>query len=154
MRGEEWTVVSRKPKEHIRKFEVEPESTKRRRQKTLVVVSINVPIAMLHFFTGRNYRGPYPEFVNGYLLDILIPFAFYFLLCLPSTVAPFFRSWVVKALPVFAVGCAVELAQFYGAPILGRTFDPLDFLMYGIGVLMAAALDVVVFPRIFDFWAV
>lgn len=145
-------MFSREHKEYIVGFDAKPGAVKRRRQKSLVVVSIVIPIAMLHFFTGHNYRGPYPEFVNGYLLDILVPFAFYFLLCLPDAV--FLRSWVVKALPVFAVGCAVEIAQFYGAPILGRTFDPLDFLMYGIGVLSAAALDMFVFPRIFGFWAV
>ena len=145
-------MFSRKHKDYIVGFDAKPGAVKRQRQKSWVVVSIVIPIALLHFFTGHNYQGSYPEFVNGYLLDILVPFAFYFLLCLPDAV--FLRSWVVKALPVFAVGCAVEIAQFYGVPILGQTFDPLDFLMYGIGVLSAAALDVVVFPRLFNFWAV
>jgi len=147
-------VFSRKHGEHVGEIEAKPGAVKRQRRKSLVVVSIVIPIAMLHFFTGRNYKGPYPEFVNSYLLDILVPFAFYFLLCPQDAVAPFFWSWVVKAVPLFAVGCAVEIAQFYGVPILGRTFDPLDFLMYGIGVLSAAVLDVVVFPRMFGFWAV
>jgi len=145
-------VFSRKHKDYIEGFDAKPGAVKRQRQKSWVVVSIVIPIALLHFFTGHNYRGPYPEFVNGYLLDTLVPFAFYFLLCLPDAV--FLMSWVVKALPVFAVGCAVEIAQFYGVPILGQTYDPLDFFMYGIGVLLAAVLDLAVFSRIFGFWTV
>ena len=119
--------------------------------KKVVGVSMVIPIALLHFFTGSNYRGPYPGFVNGYLLDILLPFAFYFLLCLNEF--SLLRSWMVKSSLVFAVGASVEIAQFYGVPIFGRTFDPLDFVMYGIGVLSAAILDTTVFPRILEFWA-
>jgi hypothetical protein len=119
-------------------------------RKTVVVVCLVVPIALLHFFTGSAYSGPWPEFVNGYLLDILVPFAFYFLLVLPET--PLLRFWPVKALLVFGAGASVEIAQYFGAPILGRTFDPLDFVMYGLGVALAALLDTVVFPRVFGFW--
>jgi glycopeptide antibiotics resistance protein len=120
-------------------------------RKTVVVVCLVVPIALLHFFTGSAYRGPWPEFVNGYLLDILVPFAFYFLLVLPES--PLLRSWLVKALLVFGAGACVEIAQYFGAPILGQTFDPLDFVMYALGVALAASLDTVVFPRLFAFWA-
>jgi glycopeptide antibiotics resistance protein len=116
----------------------------------MVIVSVVIPIALLHFFTGSNYRGPYPGFVNGYLLDILVPFAFYFLLCLNEF--SLLSFWIVKSILVFGVGFSVEIAQFFGAPIFGRTFDPLDFIMYGIGVILAAILDTTVFPRIFEFW--
>jgi glycopeptide antibiotics resistance protein len=119
--------------------------------KMVLVVCLVVPIALLHFFTGSAYGGPWPEFVNGYLLDILVPFAFYFLLVLPET--PLLRFWLVKALLVFGAGASVEIAQYFGAPILGRTFDPLDFVMYGLGVGLAALLDTVVFPRLFAFWS-
>jgi glycopeptide antibiotics resistance protein len=109
-----------------------------------------IPIALLHFFTGSNYRGPYPGFVNGYLLDILVPFAFYFLLCLSKF--SLLRSWIVKSILVFGVGFAVEIAQFFGVPIFGRTFDPVDFIMYGMGVILAAIVDTTVLPRIVEFW--
>lgn len=123
----------------------------RARRKTLVVVCIVVPIALLHFFTGSAYNGPWPELVNGYLLDILVPFAFYLLLVLPET--SLLRPWSVKALAVFGAGASVEIAQYFGAPILGRTFDLLDFAAYGLGVAAAVLLDTVAFPRIFPFWA-
>ena len=119
--------------------------------KKVVVVSIVIPVAMLHFLTGSNYRGPYPAFVNGYLIDILLPLSFYFLLCLVEL--PLLRSWVVKSALVFGAASSVEVAQFFGVPIFGRTYDPMDFVMYGAGVLLAAILDTVVFPRVFEFWA-
>ena len=116
----------------------------------VVSFGVVIPIALLHFVTGSHYKGPYPEFVNGYLLDILVPFAFYFLLC-PHEI-PLLRSWIVKSILVLGAGSSVEIAQFFGAPIFGRTFDPVDFIMYGIGVLLAAILDTTVMPRIFGFW--
>jgi hypothetical protein len=125
--------------------------TSRDRRKMVVVVCLVVPIALLHFFTGSAYKGPWPELVNGYLMDILVPFAFYFLLILPEH--PLLKPWPVKAVLVFGAAACVEIAQFFGVPILGRTFDPLDFLMYALGVMLAALLDTVVLARFVDFWA-
>jgi hypothetical protein len=119
-------------------------------RKTGIIVSVNLTIGLLHFVTGSHYSGPYPAFVNGYLLDILIPFGFYFLLCLSQL--PLLRSWIVKSILVFGAASFVEIAQFFGLPILGRTYDAVDFVMYGIGVILAVILDTIVFPRIFDFW--
>ena len=121
-----------------------------RKIKMVVISSMQIPIALLHFFTGSNYKGPYPGFVNGYLLDILVPFGFYFLLCLNDF--SLLRPWIVKSILVFGAGFSVEIAQFFGVPIFGRTFDPVDFIMYGMGVILAAILDTTVLPRIFEFW--
>ena len=119
-------------------------------RKKVVIVSIMILIGLIHFFTGSNYKGPYPGFVNGYLLDILVPFGFYFLLCLSKF--PLLKSWIVKSILVFGVASFTEIAQFFGVPIFGQTFDPVDFVMFGMGVILAAILDIIVFPRIFDFW--
>ena len=119
-------------------------------RKTGIIVSVNLMIALLHFVTGSHYAGPYPAFVNGYLLDVLIPFGFYFLLCLSRF--PLLRSWIVKSILVFGAASLVEIAQFFGVPLLGRTYDAADFVMYGIGVILAVILDAIVFPRIFEFW--
>lgn len=118
--------------------------------KMAVIVGVNLAIALLHFVTGSNYTGPYPAFVNGYLLNILVPFGFYLLLCLNEVSV--LRSWIAKGVLVFAVASLVEIAQFLDVPLFGRTFDPLDFVMYGLGVILAAILDTTVFPRVFDFW--
>ena len=119
-------------------------------RKKVVIISIMILIALIHFFTGSNYKGPYPGFVNGYLLDILVPFGFYFLLCLSKF--PLLKSWIVKSILMFGVASSTEIAQFFGVPIFGQTFDPVDFVMFGMGVILATILDIIVFPRIFDFW--
>jgi hypothetical protein len=59
----------------------------------------------------------------------------------------------VKALLVFAVSSATEVAQAFGVPLLGGTFDPLDFVMFGLGVVLAVFVDRVVFDRLFPFWS-
>ncbi|UCD38012.1 MAG: hypothetical protein JSW54_00555 [Fidelibacterota bacterium] len=122
------------------------------RLKAVVVVAIQIMVALLHLVTGDQYRGPFPDFVNGYLIDILLPFALYFLLSVKEY--NILRHWFVKAGLVFAVGVTVEIAQYYGAPVLGETYDPLDIVMYGTGVLTAALFDRQILPRTFKFWRV
>ena len=109
-----------------------------------------IPIALLHFVTGKNYRGPYPDFVNSYLIDIILPFGVYFLLCLPTH--RLLQPWWAKALIVFGIGATVEALQYFGIAVFGNTFDPLDFVMYAAGAILAAFCDTLIFPRIFGFW--
>lgn len=123
-----------------------------RNPKKAIIVGIQIFVASLHFLTGPSYSGPYPDFVNGYLLDILIPFAWFFLLCLVDL--PILKRLVVRGLLVLFVASSVEIAQLFGVPIFGRTFDPLDFLAYGAGILMAAVLEFFVFEKFFDFWTI
>jgi len=120
-------------------------------RKRAVVVGVAVVVALAHFVTGSAYRGPWPELVNGYLMDILVPFAFYFLLTLPESA--WLKPWLVKGLLVFGAASCVEIAQYAGVPIFGQTFDPLDFVMYGLGVALAVLLDTLVFPQVLGFWA-
>ena len=119
-------------------------------QKKTVIVLINLLVGALHFITGPNYSGPFPIFVNGYLIDILLPFALYFLLSLVDTA--FLQSWIIRFALIFGLGSAIEISQALGIPIFGSTYDPLDFMMYALGALSAAFMDKVVFPRIFTFW--
>jgi hypothetical protein len=109
-----------------------------------------VTIALIHFFTGSSYKGPYSGFVNGYLLDILVPFGFYFLLGLSKF--SLLKPWIVKSILMFGAASFTEIAQFFGVPIFGQTFDPVDFVMFGMGVILAAIFDIIVFPQIFNFW--
>jgi len=120
------------------------------RRKTIVVVAIMIPITLLYFVTGSHYSGPFPLFVNGYLIDILLPFGFYFLLCLNDNAI--LSSWIARGLLIFTAASAVELAQYNDIPLLGRTFDPIDIIMYGFGVILAILFDLFIFPRLFSFW--
>jgi len=47
---------------------------------------------------------------------------------------------------------AAETLQYFGVAVLGSTFDPLDYVMYGIGAISAAVVDTQVFARAFGFW--
>jgi hypothetical protein len=127
------------------------QATRQISPKVIAAIGVNVPIALLHFVTGSHYKGPFPVFVNGYMLNILIPFGFYFLLCLIEH--RLMRHWFVRGILIFGAASAVEIAQGFGVALLGETFDPLDFVMYGVGVILAAILDVAVLPRIFKRWA-
>lgn len=42
---------------------------------------------------------------------------------------------------MLGLASAAEVMQALGLPLLGRTFDRLDFLMYAGGVVLAAAVD-------------
>jgi hypothetical protein len=41
----------------------------------------------------------------------------------------------------------VELLQFYEIEFLGRTFDPWDILMYGIGTGLGIAIDLTIIDK-------
>lgn len=120
----------------------------------MLIVAIVVPIALLHLITGPHYAGPFRDFVNGYLIDILLPMGCYLLLTPRDHQVPLLAPWFAKAIPVFLLAVGVETLQYFGVPLFGRTFDPLDYLAYAVGVLLAVLLDLVLFPRMFSFWNV
>ena len=121
--------------------------------KTAVVVGLELIIAVIHIIGIRNYlSGQLYEYYTGYFSDIALPFGFYFLLCINDTRFPSLKKWYVKSLIIFCLASTAEILQFFGIPLLGRTFDPVDFVMYGIGVLLAAIVEKQLFERIFSFW--
>lgn len=115
------------------------------KQKHLVV-GVAVLVALLHFPIGSGYEGPWKGFVTGYLIDILAPFAAY--LVLGVTQFNTLRRWWIRALLVFTVGAASEVLQFFGVPIFGQTFDPLDFVAFAAGLMAAAVFEHLVVLRL------
>ena len=107
--------------------------------RKLVVVAIALGVGLLHFLTGPGYEGPLPVFVNGYLIDILLPFAMY--LVLGVTKHPTLHSGIVRCTLVFGIGAITETLQYFGVPIFGRTFDPFDYLMFAIGIGVAVVFE-------------
>jgi hypothetical protein len=77
--------------------------------------------------------------VNGYLIDVLLPFAMY--LVLGVTRLGWLRSGIVRAALIFGIGAATETLQYFGVPLFGRTFDPWDYVMFGAGILSAAIFE-------------
>jgi len=119
--------------------------------KKSLVTLIALTVGMLHFVTGENYCGPFPVFVNGYMIDILLPMAMYLLLGLFEV--KWIRSTLFRSAAVFLFGCIVELSQYLGYPLFGSTFDPLDILSYAGGVFWGIFLDQFLFPRIVLRWS-
>ena len=122
--------------------------------RVAVVVGIMVVIALVHGFRlGTYLDGTLFTLYYSYFSDILVPFGMYFLLCLNEASLRFLADWRVKALLIYAITSLTEVAQAFGIPLLGSTFDPLDFVMFGAGVLLAAFADRVLFARLFPFWS-
>jgi len=114
--------------------------------RKVIVVFVAVVVGLLHFLTGPGYRGPFPTFVNGYLIDILLPFAMY--LVLGAAKQSILRSGIARGVFVFGIGAATETLQYFGVPIFGRTFDLLDYLMFGVGIGLAVVFESVALSRI------
>ena len=119
------------------------------KKKTLITL-IALAVGVLHFVTGENYRGPFPFFVNSYLIDILLPMTLYLLMGLFES--KWIRSPIFRSVAVFLFGCVVETSQYLGRPFFGSTFDPLDILAYACGVASGIFLDLILFPRILPRW--
>ena len=114
--------------------------------RKLLVVGIALGVGALHFVTGPGYRGPWPVFVNGYMIDVLLPFAMVLILGVADQPIP--RSGVARGALVFGIGAITETLQYFGVPIFGQTFDPLDYLMFGIGIGLGVAFERLVLSRL------
>lgn len=144
---------ARSVSENVGEAEKLKEKTNPRTLRKVVIVIINVSVALLHFVNFERYQGPWHVFVTGYLFDILLPFALYFLLCLPESTT-FRLQWHWKVALIVGFGTCVELSQMAGFPIFGSTFDPLDILAYTGGAAIALAVDKLVLSRCFRFWRI
>ena len=118
--------------------------------KNSITTIVALTVGGLHFITGENYSGPFPFFVNGYLIDILLPMTMVLLMGLIQN--RFIHQPAFRAAAVFLFGCAVEASQYFGRSFFGSTFDPLDILAYAGGVMVGLFLDLILFPRLFPKW--
>jgi uncharacterized membrane protein len=125
-----------------------------RRTRTTVAVGILVAVALVHVLrVGTYLSGSLFTLYYAYCSDVIVPFGLYFLLCLNDGRVPLLGDWRVKSLLVFGVAATTEVMQAFGVPLLGRTFDPLDFAMFAAGVLLAAVVDRVLLTRRLPRWS-
>ena len=118
-----------------------------------VVVGIMLLIAVLHLLPIESIlQGKWLNLYFSFFSDIVIPFGAYFLISMEEPYIPMIRHWWVKLAGTFLVPAVMETLQYFGIPALGSTFDPLDYIAYGIGAVCAALVDTLLFPRIFAFW--
>ena len=147
-------------------------------RRLAVIFGIVFLIAVIHIFRIGSYlQGESYKIYYSYFSDFILPFGCYFLLCLsefqipvlegqdtlipvPEFLSknnfiiriPFFSRWEGKVATAFILPSIAETCQYFGIPVLGVTFDPLDYFAYGIGAILAVVVDTQIFSRIFNFW--
>ena len=121
-------------------------------RRMTVAILVILLIAAIHIFrVGSFLSGRLFVLYYSFFSDIVIPIAIYFLLCINDITLPFLKGWRTKATLVFLIATATEIAQGIGIPLLGNTFDIVDFVMFGIGTVIAVGLDNL-FSKAFTFW--
>ena len=121
--------------------------------KKLVIAAIQIIVASMHIFRlGQIFDGQMYILYCSYFSDLVLPFAWYFLLTVGEPQIPPLRQWYVKAGIVFSLTALSEIGQYFGFYVFGVTFDPLDILAFGAGILIAAFIDVRVLAPNFGFW--
>jgi hypothetical protein len=122
-------------------------------KRMAVAIVVILLIAAIHIFRVGSYlSGRLFILYYSFFSDIVIPIAIYFLLCINDSTLPFLKGWMTKAILVFLTAMATEIAQGFGIPLLGNTYDILDFAMFGMGTLIAVGLDKL-FSNVFSFWS-
>lgn len=120
--------------------------------KRLVVV-ITVLIVASLFIIGADWANEkINRLFHSYFADIAIPFSYYLLLVLLEDKYKPIRNWYIKALVVFVLCSLSETLQYFGFYALARVFDPVDYIMYASGVVLAAFVDRIIYKRLFGFW--
>lgn len=118
------------------------------KKSTNLIVAISLFVGLLHFVTGPGYRGIFKHFVQGYLIDLLLPLNLYLLLQLSlRKKLTVYHSRIVAAVSTSSFGVFVELMQLNNIHLFGSTYDPLDILMYATGVGLGILLDLTIITR-------
>ncbi len=123
------------------------------RIRKIIGISIMLAIAAMHGFRiGQYLNGKSYIIYYSFASDLILPIGAYFMLSMIEIQFRFLQKWYVKALIVFGVMTFSEVMQAYGFYFFGVTFDMLDILMFGIGVLIAVLLDTQIFNRLIPHW--
>ena len=81
---------------------------------------------------------------HSYFADIAIPFGYYLLLVLLEDKYKPIRNWYLKAVVIFVLCSLSETLQYFGFFALARVFDPVDYIMYALGIILAAFVNKII----------
>ncbi|HPG39829.1 MAG TPA: hypothetical protein PLP19_13780 [bacterium] len=116
----------------------------RRQIFTIILISITVIIHLVGL--ARFLNDKYAILYRSYFSDIIIPFCFYFIVSIAKKLKiP--RTRIAYFLFVFISCVLAETGQYFGLPILGRTFDYLDIGAYLSGTASAIIVDILIFGK-------
>ena len=122
------------------------------KDKKIVVIITMLIIASI-FVIGADWASEtVHKLFHSYFADIAIPFGYYLLLVLLENNYKPLKNWYIKAIAVFVLCSLSETLQYFGIYALAQVFDPLDFVMYALGVGLAALVDRILYKRMFKFW--
>lgn len=121
-------------------------------KKFIVVVFVALIVASVFVIDIRWTNEIAYNFYHSYFADIAIPFMLYLLLAPNAERNRLIAHWWQRALAIFVLCTTSEILQYFGIFALARVFDPLDIVMYGLGVLLATLVDRLLFTRVFPFW--
>lgn len=117
----------------------------RNKKSLYLIVAISLFVGLLHILIGPNYQGIFKHFIRGYLIDILLPLNLYLLLQISlRKKLSVYKARIIGAAFTFSFGIIVEILQWNKIDFLGKTYDPLDILMYGIGIGFGVFLDLTI----------
>ncbi|MEO8356337.1 MAG: hypothetical protein ABI621_10500 [Chloroflexota bacterium] len=89
----------------------------------------------------------------SYARDLIQPFALYFFICLGTR---WLKTWQARALLAFAIPTLLELGQLFRYRIstdhYSGSFDPMDIVVYAVGVSLAVVVERQVFAKTLKFW--
>jgi len=123
------------------------------RNRLIVGIIIIIIIALIHIFRVGSYlNGDLYLLYYSYASDLILPFGAYFYLCISELYIKIFQKWYVKAAFIIGITTLAEILQLLGVYALGITFDPVDILIYVLGVGIAIILDRLIFKRFIQYW--
>jgi glycopeptide antibiotics resistance protein len=124
-----------------------------------IAVLLVISLGLLWFSTGVPPSLLFEPQSTGWVLwlsyakDLILPFAFYLFICLGERWLP---AWRVRALLAFTIPLLLEIGQgLYYRVSTGRyvgVFDPIDIMMYALGVGLAVLVEQKIFPKLLKFW--
>jgi hypothetical protein len=118
------------------------------RKSIFLIVGLSLLVASMHFIIGPDYSGIFKNFVRGYLIDLILPMNLYLLLQISlRKKVSIVKSRVIGAICTFSFGVIVEILQLLKIKFLGSTYDPLDIVMYGIGVIIGLLVDYIIIDK-------
>lgn len=124
-------------------------------RKARLIPSIFIILMVAAIFVLRpaaRLPHDYYIFYQSFGGDILVPFAFYFILDISAADWRLLRLWRIKFIIVFAGASTSELLQFFGIYAFGVTYDYWDFLMYFMGASLAVIIDKSLLKSILKEW--
>lgn len=119
-----------------------------------IIVIVGIQLVLAFFFIIEIEWSNESQYIlyHSYYADVVIPFGFYMLAILVAEQSGWLVLWWQRALAVFALCTLSEILQYFGIFAFARVFDPVDIVMYAVGVLLASFVDQQVLTRVFDFW--